>query len=467
MDVKRLKKTTIMKTARYFLMAILLVASSFIAHADETITVSSTGSDISENLDLRAVATLFGEVSNLEEFEQQLNSEERHISNLDLNGDGIVDYLRVVEMESNGTHLIIIQAVLAKDIYQDVASISVEKYEADQVHVQIVGDAWLYGENYIIEPVYIYRPVIYDWFWATTWVCWASPWYWGYWPAYWGHGWVPWTYQRYCYHVYDYHRASPRCTYHYPRTARSNGASMRSTASSRGVSRRDLAAGAPERSFSSRNTGMTNARQITSQRSAATVGSSRSAGTSRSADLRASQHSTAQTARTTGTPAQRTNTYGSTYSRSAVAGTSSRSTSAATTSRSSSTATTSRSSSATTGRTYSPAGSATSRSNTATTTSRSSASTARTYSPASSSSTSRSTTSSTYTPSRSSSSSTSTRSSSSTSTRSTSTYTPSRSSGSYGGGSVRSSGSYGGGGSVRSGGGGGGSSRGGGGTVRR
>lgn len=455
-----------MKTARYFLMAILLVASSFIAHADETITVSSTGSDISENLDLRAVATLFGEVSNLEEFEQQLNSEERHISNLDLNGDGIVDYLRVVEMESNGTHLIIIQAVLAKDIYQDVASISVEKDEADQVHVQIVGDAWLYGENYIIEPVYIYRPVIYDWFWATTWVCWASPWYWGYWPAYWGHGWVPWTYQRYCYHVYDYHRASPRCTYHYPRTARSNGASMRSTASSRGVSRRDLAAGAPERSFSSRNTGMTNARQIASQRSAATVGSSRSAGTSRSADLRASQHSTAQTARTTGTPAQRTNTYGSTYSRSAVAGTSSRSTSATTTSRSTTATTTSRSS-ATTGRTYSPAGSATSRSNTATTTSRSSASTARTYSPASSSSTSRSTTSSTYTPSRSSSSSTSTRSSSSTSTRSTSTYTPSRSSGSYGGGSVRSSGSYGGGGSVRSGGGGGGSSRGGGGTVRR
>lgn len=426
-----------MKTARYFLMAILLVASNFIARADETITVSSTGSDISENLDLRAVATLFGEVSNLEEFEQQLNSEERHISNLDLNGDGIVDYLRVVEMESNGTHLIIIQAVLAKDIYQDVASISVEKDEADQVHVQIVGDAWLYGENYIIEPVYIYRPVIYDWFWATTWVCWASPWYWGYWPAYWGHGWVPWTYQRYCYHVYDYHRASPRCTYHYPRTARSNGASMRSTASSRGVSRRDLAAGAPERSFSSRNTGMTNARQIASQRSAATVGSSRSAGTSRSADLRASQHSTAQTARTTGTPAQRTNTYGSTYSRSAVAGTSSRSTTATTTSRSS----------ATTGRTYSPARSATSRSTTSST-----------YTPSRSSSSSMSTRSS---------SSTSTRSSSSTSTRSTSTYTPSRSSGSYGGGSVRSSGSYGGGGSVRSGGGGGGSSRGGGGTVRR
>jgi len=427
-----------MKTARYLLMAMLLVASTFIAHADETVTVSSTGSDISENLDLRAVATLFGEVSNLEEFEQQLNSEERHISNLDLNGDGIVDYLRVVEMESNGTHLIIIQAVLAKDIYQDVASISVEKDEADQVRVQIVGDVWLYGENYIIEPVYIYRPVIYDWFWASTWVCWASPWYWGYWPAYWGHGWVPWTYQRYCYHVYDYHRASPRCTYRYPRTANAGGASMRSTASSRGVSRRDLAAGSPERGFSSRNAGMTNARQMASQRSAAT--------TSRSVDVRASQHSTAQPARTV-SPASRANTYGSTYSRSAATGTTSRSTSATTASRSTSAATTSRSSSVTT-------------------TSRSTSTTGRTYSPATSSSTSRSTTSTTYTPTTRSSSSTSTRSSSSTSTRSTPTSSPSRSSGSYGGGgSIRSSGSYGGGGSSRSGGG-GGSSRGGG-SVRR
>ena len=123
-----------MKTARYLLMALMLTMSSWMALADETVTVSSTGSDISENLDLRAVATLFGEVSNLEEFEQQLNSEDRHISNLDLNGDGIVDYLRVVEIESNGSHLIIIQAVLAKDIYQDVASILVEKDAATTTH---------------------------------------------------------------------------------------------------------------------------------------------------------------------------------------------------------------------------------------------------------------------------------------------------------------------------------------------
>jgi hypothetical protein len=60
-----------------------MLLTSISMRADETITVSSTGSDISENLDLKAVATLFGEVNDLEKFEEELNSEKRHINNLD------------------------------------------------------------------------------------------------------------------------------------------------------------------------------------------------------------------------------------------------------------------------------------------------------------------------------------------------------------------------------------------------
>ena len=152
------------------------------AFADETITVSATSSDISENLDLKTVATLFGQAKDLEQFEQLLNNPDSAFSNLDLNGDGEVDYLRVIETADNDRHLVVIQAVLAKDIYQDVASIFVEKDENNQITVQVVGDDYIYGENYIIEPVYIYRPVIYDWFWGTSWVCWHSPYYWGYYP---------------------------------------------------------------------------------------------------------------------------------------------------------------------------------------------------------------------------------------------------------------------------------------------
>ena len=153
--------------------------------ADETVTVSANSSDISEGLDLKVVAKLFAEAENLEQFEMMLNNPDSAFCNLDLNGDGEVDYLRVVETGEGNKRLIVLQAVLAKDIYQDVASIYVEKDEKNEVSVQVVGDEYVYGENYVIEPVYIYRPVIYDWFWSDAWYAWNSPWYWGYWPGWW------------------------------------------------------------------------------------------------------------------------------------------------------------------------------------------------------------------------------------------------------------------------------------------
>ena len=58
-----------MRSRLLLLMLALLPVVYGTSRADETITVSSTNADIAENLDLRAVATLFGEVNNLEEFE--------------------------------------------------------------------------------------------------------------------------------------------------------------------------------------------------------------------------------------------------------------------------------------------------------------------------------------------------------------------------------------------------------------
>jgi hypothetical protein len=166
-----------MKT-KWILLVVSIMCTTWMLHADETITVTATSSDISENLNLKTVATLFGQAKDLEEFESMINNPDSAFSNLDLNGDGEVDYLRVIETADNNKHLVVIQAVLAKDVYQDVASIFVEKDEATQsVTVQVIGDEYIYGTNYIIEPVYIYRPLIYDWFWSTAWVCWHSSYY--------------------------------------------------------------------------------------------------------------------------------------------------------------------------------------------------------------------------------------------------------------------------------------------------
>lgn len=230
--------------------------------ADETVTVTATSSDISENLDLKTVATLFGQAKDLEQFEQLLNDPDSAFSNLDLNGDGEVDYLRVIETADNNRHLVVVQAVLAKDIYQDVASIFVEKDEQNQITVQVVGDEYIYGENYIIEPVYIYRPVIYDWFWGPSWVCWHSPYYWGYYPHWWHpfHCIDPFLYWDHCYWHHYHH---PICSY---RTVHHHHPHYRHMHDR--VRRNDYAQRHPDRSFVTRNASrnMKNARQLDQQR---------------------------------------------------------------------------------------------------------------------------------------------------------------------------------------------------------
>ena len=394
--------------------------------ADETITVTATSSDVSENLNLKTVASLFGQVKDLDEFEQLLNNPDSAYSNLDLNGDGDVDYLRVVETADGNKHLVVIQAVLAKDIYQDVASIYVEKDEAEQVVVQVVGDEYVYGVNYIIEPVYIYRPVIYDWFWGPSWVCWHSPYYWGYYPHWW-HTWHcidPYLYWDRCYWHHYHH---PWCSY---RTAHHHRPHYRTMYDR--VRRDDLAVRHPERSFGVRNASrnILNARALETGRRAEM---SKSISSPRSAAVGTRSGSTTTRVSTTGTT--RNSTYGSTNVR--TAGSTTRSTAAGTTVRTAGSTTRSAAGTAvrTTGNTTRSTSTGTAVRTTGTTSTTRSASTSATRS--SSPSVSRSSSSSSSSAVRTSSSSSSVRSGSTSTVRSSSS-SVSRSSG-YGGGSVRTS----------------------------
>lgn len=51
-------------------------------------------------------------IKNLEDFENKINDPKTQISNLYLNKDYQVDYLRIVETSENERHLIVIQAVI-------------------------------------------------------------------------------------------------------------------------------------------------------------------------------------------------------------------------------------------------------------------------------------------------------------------------------------------------------------------
>jgi len=151
--MKNLQKTKVASLIIVFFFGI------FGLMAQDVTIVKAMSNDISNNLDLEAVASIFGDANDLEDFEKLLNDPDLQISNLDLNLDGYVDYLRVVEVSEGNTHLIAIQAVLGDDLFQDVATIEVERDHNGKTYVQVVGDVYMYGPDYIIEPVYTYSRI--------------------------------------------------------------------------------------------------------------------------------------------------------------------------------------------------------------------------------------------------------------------------------------------------------------------
>jgi len=233
--------------------------------AQDRTTVNATSSEISDNLDLRAVASIFGDALNLDDFERRLNDPKVQISNLDLNQDNQVDYLRVIESVEGNTHLIIVQSVLGRDTFQDVATIEVERDRNNNVQLQVVGDVYMYGDNYIYEPVYVNTPVIYNHFWVTNYRPYCSSWYWGYYPTYY-YAWTPFPvfgYRNhiglcinfnYSYNYVNYRRCNVAYTNYYGR--RANGYERQY----------------PNRSFSHRNSGYANRHELDRTRNIRTTG---------------------------------------------------------------------------------------------------------------------------------------------------------------------------------------------------
>ncbi len=204
-----------------------------------------------DNLNLYAVLDVFQRSKTLEDFEQALNEKDNKINNLDLNNDGEVDYIEVESHKEGNTHVIVLQVAVSSNEIQDIAVVEVAKDKKNNVHVQVIGDEDLYGENYIIEPSdtvsgtpnpgykgdatvivnnnttnnyntttspsYISAsvsawPVVMFLF-SPVYVVYRSPWHWGYYPPYW-RPWRPVYYHDY----WGYHGHYYRNRY-YRRTA--------------------------------------------------------------------------------------------------------------------------------------------------------------------------------------------------------------------------------------------------------
>jgi len=109
---------------------------------DGQIVVQEARENIGDNLNLQAVGEVVKSSRNPQEIEQKLNADDG-INNLDLDGDGKRDYLKVTEYGSGTNHGYSICAVLA-DGEPEVA-----KVEVDTASNQIVlnGNSQYYGDN--------------------------------------------------------------------------------------------------------------------------------------------------------------------------------------------------------------------------------------------------------------------------------------------------------------------------------
>ena len=148
-----------------------------------TFTVTNYNTDLCFSLDLNAVAAAFAESNSVREFEQILNSSRYMINNLDLNRDGWVDYIRVIETSRGYYHTLLLQACVAPGMFQDIATLVAER-RPDVLYVEVIGDPYLYGYNYIVRPVFVRRPPMWNVYGHTTYAVWSSPYYYGYYPSY-------------------------------------------------------------------------------------------------------------------------------------------------------------------------------------------------------------------------------------------------------------------------------------------
>jgi len=198
------------------LMACLILTIS--APAQNKSGVDSTGLP-GDNFSLQGALAMFQKASSPEDFEKSLNSEDNHVNNLDLNNDGEIDYIRVIDNSDKNAHAFVLQAIVSGTESQDIAVIEIEKTGDTTAVLQIIGDEDIYGEQVIVEPgdegdedAFIdntgnnriargpnpvfanYNPaiIVNVWFWpsvrfvyAPVYRPWISPWRWRHYPGWW------------------------------------------------------------------------------------------------------------------------------------------------------------------------------------------------------------------------------------------------------------------------------------------
>lgn len=177
--------------------------------------VDSTGLP-GDDFSLQGALQMFQDAATIEEFEKAINTEGNHVNNLDLNADGEIDYIRVIDKSEKDVHAFVLQVPVSETENQDIAVIELEKTGEANAIIQIIGDEDIYGEQVIVEPDGGGEDAFYNfnngklsgpnagydfttpgiivnvWLWPSVrfvygpaYRPWISPWRWRYYPGWW------------------------------------------------------------------------------------------------------------------------------------------------------------------------------------------------------------------------------------------------------------------------------------------
>ncbi len=194
------------RIALFLIFSFGLLSFTPVAILAQESTPDSTGL-LGDHFSLEGALDLLKSAEDIEAFEKALNQENNSVNNLDLNEDGQIDYIRVVDHLEGDVHAIVLQALIGDKEAQDIAVIEVERTGEEEAMLQIYGDEVLYGEDYIVEPYdvaaeggnggpdaeyHFTRVVVNVWFWPSirfiyrpAYRVYVSPFYWGYYPNWW------------------------------------------------------------------------------------------------------------------------------------------------------------------------------------------------------------------------------------------------------------------------------------------
>lgn len=147
-----------------------------LAQTDETTAVNPYPADVAqgeilaedntfgarENLDLQAVGALLEKADDAEEFEYLLNSDDG-INNLDLNGDGYVDYISVREYEdqSDDQRGFSLFSMFGPNEIQEIATLIFNRdgLNSNGARILLAGNEQIYGDNNYYETNWVDRTI--------------------------------------------------------------------------------------------------------------------------------------------------------------------------------------------------------------------------------------------------------------------------------------------------------------------